>query len=348
MALLGKRSDRTFLLKTDVGFANDGIVHYLSDYLHIVRKQRLRRFLRDCFVMADAVVPTQSYASAMYRTAGCFDIYRRWGRRAPLFRLTDEDRRFGADRLSQMGLPDGAWFVCVHAREGGYSPTDEALHSFRNMDVEDYALAIEDITARGGWCVRMGDASMRPLRARANVIDYARSTHKSARMDIFLAASCRFFLGCSSGLYNIAAIFGRPAAMTNTAPLSAAYVYGLDDLAIPQRVRLADGRMPPFEEILATDIANFRLTGEFERRGITLVRASPAEIRDLTVEMLDRLDGTAVYSREDEERQERFKALFREGHYSYKAGSRIGRDFLNHYFCPSPSPSVTLASAEPG
>ena len=348
MALFRKKPGRTFLLKPDGGFANDAVVSYLTTHLHIVRKRRLRRFLYDCFVAANAVVQTQSYASAMYQTARGFDIYRRWGRRAPLFLLTEKDRRFGEAQLRQMGLPDGAWFVCVHAREGGYSPIDEALHSFRNMDIEDYALAIQEVTTRGGWCIRMGDATMQPMRPRANAIDYARSEFKSARMDVFLAASCRFFLSCSSGLYSVAAIFGRPAAVINTVPLSAAFVYGLDDLAIPQRIRLANGRSPSFEEVLATDIANFRLTEEFENRGLTLVRASPEEIRELTIELMERLEGVVVYSREDEERQERFKALFREGHYSYNSGSRIGRDFLNRYFQPSQSISGAFARAEPG
>ena len=349
MALLGTTPKRVFLLVTEVGFANATVVGYLSKRISVVSHTGLSRFLIDCFRAAGAMVLTQSYASAMYSTARCFEIYRRWGRRAPLFQLTEADRKFGTGLLRRMGIPEGAWFVCLHAREGGYSPSDEALHSFRNMSVEDYAWAIDEITARGGWCIRMGDATMQPLRPRPQVIDYALSEFKSARMDVFLGASCRFYLGCSSGLYNVAAIFGRPAAMTNTAPISASFVYGLDDLAIPQRVRLADGRAAPFEEILELDIANFRLTEEFTNRGVTLIRVSPEDIRRLTVEMLERCDGTAAYSVEDEQRQARFKALFREGHYSYGAGSRIGRDYLTAHFRPdervaAPSPEIAVTS----
>jgi putative glycosyltransferase (TIGR04372 family) len=341
----GGKPKRIFLLKTAVGFSNEAIVAHLSRYINVIQDPRLTRILSYSFKVAGAVVQTQSYASAMYQTARCFDVYRRWGGRAPLFQLSAEDKEFGEATLRRMGIPAGAWFVCVHAREGGYSPGDEALHSFRSVNIEDYTLAIEEITARGGWCIRMGDATMRSIEPRDRVVDYARSTFKSDRMDVFLAASCRFFLGSSSGVHYIATIFGRPGAIANTAPLACAYVPGIDDLATPQRLRLADGRMPTFEEIMASDIANCRLTSEFDSRGAALIKVSPQEIRSLAFELMDRLDGKAIYSQEDEVRQVRFRALFREGHYAYKAGSRIGRDYLSKHFTRSDSARATSPPA---
>jgi putative glycosyltransferase (TIGR04372 family) len=186
---------------------------------------------------------------------------------------------------------------------------------------------------------------MRAIQPREQVVDYARSRFKSDGMDVFLAASCRFFLGSSSGVHYIATIFGRPGAIANTAPMACAYLPGIEDLAIPQRVRLADGRMPTFEEIMASDIANCRLTSEFENRGAILIKVSAQEIRGMVLELLDRLDGKAVYSQEDEDRQMRFKALFRDGHYAYMAGSRIGRDFLSQHFAPSGTARTVLAPA---
>jgi hypothetical protein len=76
-----------------------------------------------------------------------------------------------------------------------------------------------------------------------------------------------------------------------------------------------------------------------------LIKASAQEIRSLALELLDRLDSKALYSQEDEDRQMRFKALFREGHYAYRTGSRIGRDFLSTHFAPAGSVRPTLAPA---
>jgi putative glycosyltransferase (TIGR04372 family) len=331
MILRGTLPGMVFLERTDRGFANDTMAAYASKYVRIFRN----RFLKDCFKLAGLYVSrttkTHPYCVATNQTAACFDVYARWGQRAPLFRLTNQDRRFGEAQLRRMGVPKGAWFVCLHAREAGYSPTDEVWHSYRNMDIEDYDLAIEEIAARGGWCIRLGDATMKPIRPRANVVDYARSAMKSDTLDVFLPASCRFFLGCASGLVSIATVFGRPAALVNMAPLSGVYSPGVNDLAIPQRVQLPDGRVASFEEIMAQDVANFRLSEQFARRGLTLLKASPEEIRELVVETIERVEGRAVDSAADDARQDRFRALFSEGHFAHKAGSRVGRDFLRNH-----------------
>ena len=331
MILRGTMPGRGFLAKTVHGFANDAFARYVSKYLTIFQS----RFLQDCFKLAGLYVSvttqTHPYAVAMYKTAACYDVYARWGHRPPLFHLTAQDRRFGEAQLRRMGMPKGAWFVCFHAREAGYSPRDEVWHSYRNMDVEDYGPAIDEITARGGWCIRMGDATMKPMRARPSVVDYAGSAMKSARMDVFLAARCRFFLGSASGPIALATVFGKPVAVVNMAPLSAAYGFGVDDLALPQRVRLADGRLLSFREVMTTNIANLRLADDIQKRGIEFIKVTPEEIRELAVEMIERLEHRAVYAPEDDDRQERFRSLFSEGHYAYKAASRIGRDFLRRY-----------------
>ena len=58
---------------------------------------------------------------------------------------------------------------------------------------------------------------------------------------------------------------------------------------------------------------------------------SAEEIRDLAMELLDRLSGTRLYDVVDEQLQERFHNLIKPGHYSFGADSRVGRDFLRKY-----------------
>ncbi|MBV9834111.1 MAG: hypothetical protein JO055_06885, partial [Alphaproteobacteria bacterium] len=68
---------------------------------------------------------------------------------------------------------------------------------------------------------------------------------------------------------------------------------------------------------------------------LELVNNTPEEILALAQEMLERLDGRAVYTADDEARQDKFRALFAKGHYSYGAASRIGRDFLRQLDDPA-------------
>ncbi|MDP6651393.1 MAG: TIGR04372 family glycosyltransferase [Gammaproteobacteria bacterium] len=59
------------------------------------------------------------------------------------------------------------------------------------------------ITDAGGWVMRMGDSTMKPLPTMPQVIDYANSDMKSDWMDVFLCAQCRFVIGTSSGLFTL-------------------------------------------------------------------------------------------------------------------------------------------------
>jgi putative glycosyltransferase (TIGR04372 family) len=187
------------------------------------------------------------------------------------------------------------------------------------------------IIARGGWCVRMGDSTMRPLEPMDRVIDYARSAAKSDWMDIFLCAQSRFFLGTSSGLICVSGIFGRPNVVTNIVPLAGCYSMFPSDIIIPKRLANSDGRILSFPEIFASDISELRLSPEYDERKITLISNTPAEILALTTELMDRLDGVDVDTDEDKMLQEQFRSLVEPHHFSWGARSRVGKAFLREH-----------------
>ena len=273
---------------------------------------------------------THQYAVAIGSTAQCAKIYAEWGRRAPLLALSDSDKIRGLDRLEQLGVPKDAWYVCIHSRDGGFSPNDEHLHSFRNSNIEHYIPAMQAIVKRGGWCIRVGEETSRPLSPLENVIDYAHSPLKSDWMDVYLCASCLFFLGNSSGLFLLSTVFGKHTASANMVPVSNALPLGFDDLGIPKLLR-HHGQLMDYSQILNSPVANFRFASQYKEHEILVEENSPEEIRDLAIEMLDRSQGTAKYGDLDEELQRKFQNLIRPGHYSFGANSRVGRDFLRQY-----------------
>ena len=62
------------------------------------------------------------------------------------------------------------------------------------------------------------------------------------------------------------------------------------------------------------------------------VESAPEDIRDLALEMVERLEpGAGKRSNLEDRLQERFAALMRPGHFSYGGVSRVGRDFLTKY-----------------
>ncbi len=262
------------------------------------------------------------------------DIYRinaEWAGQAPILSLTEADKAWSDRKFAELGLPEGAWYVCVHVREPGFSPADEAAHSYRNSDPQAVMIAIAEIVRRGGWCVRMGDPSMTSLQPMKGVIDYAHHPLRSARMDILLCARARFFLGNTSGLTLVSSVFGVPSALANLVPLSV-LAFLPSDIGIPKLVRSTkDNRILSFSEILGTAIGDYRYTRLYVEAGLEVIENTPEDIRELAVEMIERINGQYIPDAGEEVRQARFMALLRPGHYAFGSAARVGSDFLRRY-----------------
>jgi putative glycosyltransferase (TIGR04372 family) len=267
----------------------------------------------------------------MYSHAGAW-VQSEWERqkRKPLLSLSPDDWARGQEQLAKLGVPEGAWYVCLHVRESGFHQAWHKHHpATRNADISTYVEAIRAITERGGYVIRMGDASMRPLEPMPNLIEYARSESKSEFMDVFLCASCKFFIGTNSGLGLVPPIFGVPCALTNWSPIALPQWYP-NDLFIPKLCRSEPlGRLLTFEEMFQSQAGWGQFAEYFERERIELLDNSPEDLRDLVEEMLERESGELHDSEEDERLFSSYRDLaLTTGSYS---GARIGRRFLRKY-----------------
>ncbi|NDH69101.1 MAG: TIGR04372 family glycosyltransferase, partial [Gammaproteobacteria bacterium] len=162
--------------------------------------------------------PVKNYLLSIGRSAQYYSVQARWADRPALLKLRTKHEELVRNFLHDVGIPKDAWFVCVHSRESGYSGHDESVHGYRNTTVDHLLIAMQEIVARGGWCIRMGDSTMKPLPPMRGVLDYALHPSKSAELDVFLCAQCRFFLGNTSGLFLVSTIFGVNAACANFVP----------------------------------------------------------------------------------------------------------------------------------
>ena len=253
--------------------------------------------------------------------------------REPLLRLSDEHRIWGIKALNNRGVPPDAWIATVHVREGEFGAHRHG-EPFRDADINTYLAAIEAITDRGGWVIRMGDSSMTPLPKMRNVIDYANDLIKSDWMDIFLCASARFMVGTSSGPSTISHAFGVPIAMTNYLPTATLYL-AAQDLFIPKLLqRRADGSMVRFENQMSLPLSACASNGMYNNlHGVTTISNTTQEIRELVKEMMDKLDGNTISTPEDAILQNRFKTMTAEcetlpGLPGFELQCNIGRHFL--------------------
>jgi len=271
------------------------------------------------------------YISGYFGTQEIYRINRLWGDRPPILRLRTEDDAWAQRELERLGLPKDQWFVCVHVRERSYIPKNEAITSYRNASIANTIPAMEEIVRRGGVCVRMGDPGMTPLPEIPGVIDYARHPMKSERLDVILCAKARFFLGCTSGLSFVSTIFGVPVVQANMIPVETLGIRPCD-LSMPKLVwNKTLKRHLRFDELMGSRTGGYFFTHQYHRAGLQAEENSREDILDLVSEMIDRLDGRFIETETDSKLHAAYLSLFRPGHYSYGADSRVGLGFLRRH-----------------
>lgn len=311
--------------------ANEHLLSYWEPYFIIVRHPILCYFINSMSRWRLMRYDISHYILAVGKAQAAYRIFAEWGDRSPILKLSQEDERWAAIKLKELGLPDDVWFVCIHVREGGFSPVDEELHSHRNGSIENTIPAMQEITSRGGWVIRIGDPTMTPLAKMPQVIDYAHHSMKSARMDIILCAKTKFLLGNTSGIALVSSVFGVPCALANMIPLSVLW-FGKKDLCISKLLYLEDEkRYMKFSEILKSPIGEFQYAAQYEGRAILVEENTSNDIEELVIEMLKSLSNHFETNEEDIHLQSKFISLFEKHHYAFSSKCRVGTNFLRKH-----------------
>lgn len=257
-------------------------------------------------------------------------------RTSPHLQFIHQEEEQGRKELFKMGIPEDASFICFHARDSAYldniySDYNWRKHDFRDCNIQNYLPALEELTKRGYFVIRMGSVVKEALNtANPKIIDYA-TRYRTEFLDIYLSAKCRFFIGSASGIDHVATLFRRPVAYVNFIPLGRVHSWGLNDLFIPKNLWLRkESRFLTFPEILNSGIGQFGVakSEKYGELGIDVIENMPEEITNLVIEMDDRLNGRWQTKEEDEELQRCFWLLFKNSKFHRKITIRIGADFL--------------------
>ena len=247
--------------------------------------------------------------------------------------FTSEEEGKGRRELERMGIGQNDWFVCFHARDNTYLNEtfggDWKYHNYRDCDINNYLKAMEYITEQGGYAVRMGAIVEKPLPDLNNsrIIDYA-TKYRSDFMDIYLSAKCKFFVGCTAGLFIIAMIFETPVAGTNFAHLELPPLR-TGDIFLPKKIRnRKNNRLLTFPEIFERRIGKWANGYDFEKVGLEVIENTSDEILGLVREMNESLDNRFQYTEEDKDLQHRYQSFIKPYHACYKIPVKIGTLFL--------------------
>ncbi len=218
--LLGEVSPANHVLLAPKGkVCNEAALACYDHLLTIVRDEELvNKLFPYQRYFGESFIATRGPNGPEHWTQAAAWAYMQWEleERPPLLRLDMHDYAAERAALKRLGLPDGAWYVGLHVRDGGfYKESQWAANASRSADIEDCFDAIREITSRGGYVIRLGDKSMRKIPQMENVIDYPHTKLKSARMDVFLFATSRFIIGTTSGVTGIVQAFGTPMLLIN-------------------------------------------------------------------------------------------------------------------------------------
>lgn len=320
-----------FVLAPKSRVANLHLLNYWKPYIHVISNPLACALLKLITWKGFMVHDINDYILAFGKSARYYEINSAWGNRPPLLSLSDADHKCAQILLSELGLPTGAWYVCFHNREEGFSPQDEVIHSHRNANIDSLISAMQFVVSQGGWCIRMGDSTMQPLPSIPGVVDYAHHDLHSEQADVLLCAGCKYFVGNSSGLWILASIFGVPCALVNMIPIST-LGYSPSDISIPKLLIQSSANRPlSFPAIFNQPLADFRISNQYRLAGVAPLNNTPEEICGLVQEMHGLITGTWHYNSADEALQLKFRALWRPGHYGYGAGGRTGTVFLRQH-----------------
>jgi len=252
-----------------------------------------------------------------------FDIHNLIDKFPAHISFTDKEELKGKEILKKFGLGKDAKFVCLHVRDAGYLNRHIKheykdrwqYHNYRNGNIDNYVLAAEELARRGYYVFRMGKNVLKPLKSsNPKVIDYASSKMRNDFMDIYLSAKCNFFISPGSGLDGVAVIFQRPIAFIGHVPFGNFALFGKSKketlLLAKHHINKKNQKKLTISEIFSANVAFAYTSDEYKLNDVELEENSPEEIRDLVIEMDERLNGRWRDAKEDLSLQKRFWSIF--------------------------------------
>jgi putative glycosyltransferase (TIGR04372 family) len=299
MARLGMYPDANYVvLAPESKISNRAYLDYWNEYFTIVYDDELvadlfpyQRKIGDNFMAYPGKGGT---AEPWTRAAARAQIAWAEQGRDPLLSISAHDMQIGREVLAALGVPADAWYVGLHVREGSYyGESAGGMSMHRNAQIEDYFPAIKAITDRGGYVIRLGDSSMRPLPEMPRVLDYALSAQKSPQADIFFCATSRFIIGTTSGLTTAALSFGTPMLLVNCISNDWQLWSAETDFIVKPVWDIRGKRALSFAESYSQPVQGCLINAHVMRRhGLEALPNTSEEIESAVDYKMARLDGT--------------------------------------------------------
>ena len=217
--------------------------------------------------------------------------------------------------MEQMGIYQP--YVCFASRTASYNKKTighDYDYDFRNMNFENYEVAINYLQQQNINAVKMGRMESR-MEKMENCIDYA-GLYADDFKDMYLASKCEFMIANSTGTVYMVSLFSKPVLMVNAVPISFGFggiQYTDKDLYIPKKYYdVNKDRCLTFREMIEVEMQCLIWGERYEEMGIKFIDNTPEEIAAAAQEMLERLEDRWQDDAEDQKNYERYLEIYHE------------------------------------
>ena len=240
----------------------------------------------------------------------------------PHINFNQEEEARGQKILKEFGVENNEKFICLLVRDSGYLKRHNdfldknysrwSYHDYRNGNIDNYILACEELAKRGYYIFRMGINVLKPLKSNnPKIIDYA-NLNRSDFMDIYLGSKCTFCISTAAGFDEIPNIFRRPIAYVGYTPIALIETHHKDSLIITKKhINKQSKKILSLKEIFLSNVGIALTANEFEKNNIELEENKPEEIKDLVIEMDERLNNKWHENDEDLKLQKKTWSMFK-------------------------------------
>ena len=242
----------------------------------------------------------------------------------PPINFSEQEEIYGQQKMREMGITGD--YVTFFNRGHKYLKTMfgknfvNHSHTVRNSSVQNFSLMCQKLYERGMQSVRMGYLVDGEIHGDG-IIDYA-NNFREEMLDYYLIAKSKFFVCDFAGLSIVALLFHVPLVSINVSSLTLnGDVSAHKDnqnitLMLPKKI--FDTNKKRFVSLIEQlnfeeQIPNiYERMNYFKYKGFEYIENTPEEIWDAAEEMLLRIEGRYIPTKEAEELQEKFQEALHE------------------------------------
>tara|TARA_A100001015_G_scaffold309905_1_gene410222 strand:+ start:2066 stop:3340 length:1275 start_codon:yes stop_codon:yes gene_type:complete len=266
------------------------------------------------------------------------DIHNLYDETKPNLNFSIDEEKIGQKYLSQFGLNESSKFVTLTVRDENYfreilKISDWDRDDFRNQDINNYSLALEELTKRGYFVFRVGKHAKKFNINNSKIVDYANSNDKSDLLDIYLAAKCDFCISGQTGYDGLARVFRKPIVSIMGEPGYFQTFCENQLLLCKHHINIETKKKLNLSETL-NKVAFVSRTKELLDQNIESVDNSPEEIRDVIIEMVDRIENKWKVHNNEKDLQKKFWKIFEDiiiNNNKYRLHGRIKSKFSHSF-----------------